>query len=234
MIRPRLFTLLLAAAPLHVGMASPAAEPATQDASEVAAQVEQFLRAQVGGDPGKVDVTVQKPRVERLPRCNALQPSIPNGHSLRPRMTVKIRCAGPQPWTSYVQANVSVQGKYFVAQRTLQPGEPLSANDLGVREGDILRLPRDTVLDPAQAVGYVAAQRITAGTPIKTRTLRNPDTVSRGQIVRTEVRGSGFIATGEGQALESGPPGSYIQVKARSGEVISGMVVDAHTVRIMM
>src|SRR3546814_19460342 len=65
-------------------------------------------------------------------------------------------------------------------------------------------------------VGYIASQRISAGTPIKSRALRDPDSIQRGQAVRTEARGTGFVATGEGQALQSGAPGPQIQVRSKS------------------
>jgi len=42
------------------------------------------------------------------------------------------------------------------------------------------------------------------------------------------------VATGEGQALESGAPGTQIQVRTSSGQIITGTVIDAHTVQVMM
>src|SRR3546814_3068201 len=83
-------------------------------------------------------------------------------------------------------------------------------------------------------VGYIASQRISAGTPIKSRALRDPDSIQRGQAVRTEARGTGFVATGEGQALQSGAPGTQIQVRSSSGQIVSGTVLNATTVLVIM
>ena len=92
----------------------------------------------------------------------------------------------------------------------------------------------DVVVDPAFAIGYIAQQRIGAGMVIKESALRDPDSIVRGQPVRTEARGVGFVATGEGVALESGAPGSVIQVRTSSGQVVTGTVINNTTVRIMM
>ncbi|NYT35529.1 flagellar basal body P-ring formation protein FlgA [Allopusillimonas soli] len=234
MFRRSLLILPLAAAPLCAALAAgvPSGH-ASQDPAIVAARVHRFLLEQAGGSPDKVHIAVQAPRVGRYGACGRLQLFTSGAQHLRPRMTVGVRCMQPS-WTTYVQASVSVQGSYYVAGRSIQAGETLGRSDLEERQGNILRLPRGVVLDPAQAVGYVAAQRIGAGSPVKTRMLRDPDAIQRGQRVRTEARGRGFVATGEGQALESGPPGAIIQVKASSGEIISGTVIDAHTVRVAM
>src|SRR3546814_15530733 len=101
---------------------------------------------------------------------------------------------------------------------------------MGAREGDILRLASGVVFVPSQAVCYSASQRISAGTPIKSRALRDPDSIQRGQAVRTEARGTGFVATGEGQALQSRATGTQIQVRSRSGQNVSGNDTNANTV----
>ncbi|XOT97388.1 flagellar basal body P-ring formation chaperone FlgA, partial [Alcaligenes pakistanensis] len=64
--------------------------------------------------------------------------------------------------------------------------------------------------------------------------LRDPQSITRGQTVRTVARGMGFMATGEGQALQSGAPGTQIQIKASSGQVISATVLDASTVQVIL
>nr|WP_254045803.1 flagella basal body P-ring formation protein FlgA [Paenalcaligenes hominis] len=53
-------------------------------------------------------------------------------------------------------------------------------------------------------------------------------------MVRTLARGAGFVATGEGQALQSGSPGNQIQVRVSSGQIITGTVLDAQTVQVLM
>src|SRR3546814_601857 len=183
-----------------------------QDPALVVAEVEQFLQSQASNYPGSVHINIDAPRIARQTACEQLQAFLPSGQRLRSRMTVGVRCMAPEPWTSYVQASLSIQGYYYVANRNIQSGDVIGLDDMGAREGDILRLASGVVFDPSQAVGYIASQRISAGTPIKSRALRDPDSIQRGQAVRTEARGTGFVATGEGQALQSGAPGTQIQI----------------------
>ena len=205
-----------------------------QDPKLVATQVEIFLRGQASSYPGTAGITVDTSRIEDQAACENLQTFLPGGQRLRARMTVGIRCIAPQTWTAFVQANLSIQGHYYVANRHVAPGDILSLDDLSSREGDVLRMSGGIVFDPSQAVGYIASQRIAAGMPIKSRSLRDPDSVQRGQNVRTEARGAGFLATGEGQALQSGTPGSQIQIRSSSGQIVSGTVLNANTVQVIM
>jgi flagella basal body P-ring formation protein FlgA len=140
----------------------------------------------------------------------------------------------PEAWTSYVQASLSIQGYFYVANRNIDAGDVIDMDDMGAREGDILRMAGGVVFDPSQAVGYIASQRISAGSPIKSRALRDPNSIQRGQTVRTEARGTGFVATGEGQALQSGAPGAQIQVRSTSGQIVNGTVLNANTVQVIM
>jgi flagella basal body P-ring formation protein FlgA len=205
-----------------------------QDAAALSAEVEAFLRGQAASYPGSTDIVIEPPRLTNQSACANLQAFLPTGQRLRSRMTVGVRCMAPLTWTTYVQANLTILGHYYVANRNIQVGDTLSLDDLSAREGDILRLSGGTIFDPSQAVGYVASQRISAGGPIKSRSLRSPDSIQRGQTVRTEARGLGFVATGEGKALENGAPGAQIQVRSASGQIVNGTVVNANTVQVMM
>jgi len=224
----RIVLLLAPLLPLNALPASTA--PQMQSPAPVAALAEHFLRTQARDGRGVVSISVQPPRTEHLPACSRLQPLTGAGQALRSRMTVAIRCMAPSTWTVYVQASVSITGSYYTVKRTLQAGETIRKEDLLRREGDLLKLSRDIVQDPAKAIGHHAAQRIPAGAPIKARNLRSPASIERGRRVRTLARGPGFEVTGEGLALESGPPGSQIQLRSGSGQIITGTVLDAHTV----
>lgn len=226
--------ILLASLTLAAWTTPAAAEPAVQDPAVVAHEVREFLLNQASTYPGSATIAVETPRIARQTGCAQLQVFLPTGQRLRSRMAVGVRCMAPEAWTLYVQANISVDGFYYVANRNIEAGDVISLDDLGAREGDVLRLSRGVVFDPSQAVGYIASQRITAGGAVKSTALRDPNSIQRGQAVRTEARGLGFVATGEGQALQSGAPGAQIQVKSSSGQIVSGTVLNANTVQVMM
>lgn len=209
------------------------AQTELQDPSIIASEVESFLLNQAAVLPGAAEVVVTPPRISRQAACEHLDVYLPNPQ-LRSRMNVGVRCLAPQPWTLFVQASLSVNGYYYVTNRRMEPGERITMDDLTAREGDLLRMPRGVVSDPALAVGYIVTQRMTEGTSLRSSALRDPDSIVKGQPVRTEARGVGFVATGEGVALEDGAPGAMIQVRTSSGQVVTGTVVSNTTVRIMM
>lgn len=213
-------------------MAQGTPTPAIQDPADVVAQAESLLHELAASYPGTPVISVDEPRITQQPACARLEAFL-SGGTLRSRTSVGIRCLAPSPWTLYVQANVRIMGHYFVANRTINRGETLSLDELDAREGDLLRNNR-LIGDPSHIVGWVATRRIAKGSPIQSNALRDPQSIERGNMVRTVARGVGFVATGEGQALESGAPGTQIQVRTTSGQIVTGTVIDAHTVQVMM
>lgn len=209
-------------------------KPPAQSAAVVTQKVIDFLSQQASNYPGSARITVDTPRLQRHPACRDLQVFLPSGQQLRSRLSVGVRCLAPTSWTTRVVATLAINGFFYVPNRTLNPGETVSLDDLIPREGDILSLARGVVVDPGQLIDQVVTQRIPEGTPIKARALRSPMSVQRGQTVITEAHGAGFIATGSGQTLQDGAPGEQIRIRTDSGQVISATVVDAHTVQVMM
>ena len=207
---------------------------ATQSAAIITNSVIEFLSQQASNYPGSAHITVDAPRLQRYSACRDLHVFLPGGQRLRSRMSVGVRCLAPTPWTTRVQATLAINGFFYVANRVLEPGDTLSLDDLIAREGDILSLARGVVVDPSQLINHVVTQRIPAGTPLKSGSLRNPMSVQRGDAVRTEARGIGFVATGEAQTLQDGSPGEQIRVRTPSGQIISAIVIDSHTVQVML
>lgn len=232
----RLLTCLqILAIALLLSPAAKAADLTSNTTTEaVSIMVEEYLIAAAASSyPGTPLITVDASRVARQPDCDQLQVFLSSGQRLRSRMSVGVRCMAPTTWSTYVQASLSIQGYYYLANRLIQPGELLSLDDLSAREGDLLKLSAGIATDPSLLIGYIASQRIPAGTPLKTRALRDPDSIQRGQMIRTEVRGPGFVATGEGQAMQNGNPGEQIQIKSSSGQIITGTVLNSSTALVM-
>jgi flagella basal body P-ring formation protein FlgA len=62
--------------------------------------------------------------------------------------------------------------------------------------------------------------------------VRAPQVFQAGAQVRVLAQGSGFLVTGEAQALSAGVVGQAARVRMDSGRVTSGTVLDARTVKI--
>ncbi|MGY8525705.1 flagellar basal body P-ring formation chaperone FlgA [Paracidovorax citrulli] len=238
--------MLIASAPLVVaafaapaqaaGQLSTPGNVAPQGATPVFAEdpvrvaVEQFLQRETAGLPGKASVQVIPPSGGRARECVSPEPFLPQNAQLWGRISVGVRCGGERPWTRYVQARISVLADYYVAARTLAPGEPITAADIQIRQGDLSSLPRAVVTDPSQVEGAVAGNRIGAGSPLRTDLLRKAIAVRQNQTVTVAVEGQAFQIRSEGKALTDGAPGSSVQVRLANGQVVNGVVKNADTV----
>ena len=214
--------------------AAQAQEAASQAPEAIAVAAQSYLLDQLSGLPGQPAVSIDPPRAERLTPCDAMSPFMPSGMKLRSRMTVGVRCNAPKPWTTYVQATVSVPGYYYVASRMISAGQTLTPNDLSPRDGDLVSLPPGAITDPQTVVGMTAAYRINAGQPVRGSSLRNAQSVVRGSNVRINARGNGFVVSSEGQAMDNAAPGAMVQVRTGNGQVVSGVVRNAGLVEIQL
>jgi len=193
--------------------------------------VAHFLKTQAQAENrGALRIRIEPPKTKGLAPCDTWDAVSPKG--LRSHTSIQVRCLAPHPWTLYVQTHLSLPGVYYTAARTLAPGETVAPDDLRTVRADLLHLSADTVTEAAQAVGRVTTQRIRKGGTLKSGVLRDAQSIQRGQRVHTEARGPGFSMRGAGFALQSGAPGSLIQVRTASGSVVSAIVVDATTVQV--
>lgn len=200
----------------------------------IVAEIEDLLLQQTNNYPGTAKISVDTKRLENMPACDDFTAIIPGSQRIRPRMSVNVQCYAPKNWLARVQAQISIEGYYYVAARTLNPGDVINLDDLVAREGNLLSMANSLVIDPSLILDHIVTQRIASGSPIKTNAVRNPLSVMRGQVVRIEINGPGFSITSDGQTLEEGSPGQQIRVRTSSGQVISAIVVNANTVMIPM
>ncbi|MGO4332808.1 flagellar basal body P-ring formation chaperone FlgA [Cupriavidus sp. 2TAF22] len=207
-----------------------AAPPSPFAEDPVRVAVERFLERQTAGLPGKASIQVVPPSGGRAPECTLPEPFLPPGASPWGRVSVGVRCGGERPWTRYVQARVAVVADYYVAGRNFTPGEPVDPSDLEVRQGDLSNLPRAVVTDPAQIAGAVAASRIAAGSPMRTDLLKKAIAVRQGQNVTVVVEGDSFQLSSEGKVMAEAAVGSNVQVRLKSGQVVSALVRNGDTV----
>lgn len=221
-------------AALAASLALPAAgmAAALQDPAQVAHAAEQFLQTQTAGLPGKVTVRASKPSRLSLPACAALEAFQPKGGRLWGRTTVGVKCLAPTAWTVYLPAAVQVIGEYVAAAAPLKPGQPIGADMLVVRTGDLGELPADVVTDPAQAIGYGPVAGLAAGAPLRRELLRAPRVVQQGQRIRLVLNGPGFSVSSEGKALGHASAGQTVQVKTDGGQVVSGVALADNAVEV--
>lgn len=206
---------------------------ARQEPAEVKRVIEDFLRVQTRGLPGQASfsVGVIDPNNNLAP-CPALEAFLPVGGRPWGRINVGVRCQLEGGWTMYVPAQVKVMGEYFVTAKPLARGQAVAAGDLARRKGDLAELPSGIITEEAQAVGKTLNVSVQSGQILRSDILRAPHVVQQGQSVRVVSKGKGFQVATEGKALNNAAAGQVVQVRAASGQMISGIAQADGTVEV--
>lgn len=201
-----------------------AAQGAGQNGDVIMNAVDQFLRAQTRGLPGRVQFTITPldSRTQLAP-CPAVEAFLPPGARLWGRISVGVRCLGDAAWTIYVPAQVSVTANYLVSARPLSPGQPLTMADVVTQSGDLAGLPGGVLTDVQQALGKTVRNAISAGQPLRSEMLMAPWVVQQGQTVKIISRGPGFSVSSEGRAMNNAAEGQVAQARIANGQTVSGI-----------
>lgn len=196
-----------------------------QDISLIRNAVENFLYSNTGNIPGQVIVNVgQIDRQLILPQCSYLEPFIPAGSRLWGKTSIGVRCDNqPDSWTIYVQAEISVMTHVLHLARPIAAGQMLTYEDIASQNVNLVQMPEGILTDAAQVIGKVATSNLSAGQPIRPQMLRAPYVILRGQSVNLVVQGRGFSIRSEGQALADAVEGQVVQVRNKSGKIITGL-----------
>lgn len=186
--------------------------------------VDQLLRTQTRGLPGRVSYTIGQldPRTQLTP-CPAVEAFLPPGNRLWGRITVGVRCVAEGGWTVYVPAQVSITANFLVSARPLSPGQILGINDVVTQSGDLATLPGGILTDVQQALGKTVKNGIAAGQPLRADMLAAPLVVQQGQSVKVISKGPGFSVSSEGRAMNNAAEGQVAQVRTSSGQTVSGI-----------
>lgn len=199
-------------------------------ADQTTQRVHDFLLEQLGADAARAQIEVHQPGAV-LPPCKEPQPFLPQANQrLLGRIAIGVRCAGES--IRYLQASVAIVSDYLVAARPIAAGEVLAGDMLERRQGDLSRLPRNTLTDPAQAVGMQASRALSEGSPLLGNALRAPQLVERNARVKIEARGRGFSISREGVALDNGSLNSEIRVRTDDGETLRARVVGVNRLEV--
>ena len=108
-----------------------------------------------------------------------------------------------------------------VANRTIRPGEIISANDLVLKAADVAGAARTV----DEISGLEARVALYPGRPIAMADVGPPAIVDRNQLVTLVYEANGLRISAEGRALGRGAPGDFIRVmNLTSRSTITGRV----------
>jgi flagella basal body P-ring formation protein FlgA len=192
--------------------------------TQIQKAVEDLLRRQTAGLPGRVSYTVGviENRLSLAP-CPAAEAFIPAGVRLWGNANIGVRCSGGSAWTIYVPVTVRISTGIVIAARALTQGRPIEAADLILQDGDLTQLPASVVTDPAFALGRSVTHNIAAGQPLRHDLLRSQPVVQQGQSVTVRSQGPGFKVSTEGKSLTTAAEGQVALVRIASGQTVSGI-----------
>lgn len=208
---------------------------AEQVHSQIRNVVASFVQQQTAALPGKV--TFQIDEIDRrivLPKCAELEAFLPTGSQLIGKTSVGVRCA-PSPrkeeangspahtkgWRIFVPVQIRLNLNLLTSAHQLPPGHTLQERDLASQSTETSRPGGFT--DPKQVLGKVLRFGIAAGQVLREDMLRQPYSVTQGQIVQLAVQGNGFSIRSEGVALNNASEGQTVQIRVGPGRVISGV-----------
>ena len=218
----KIFRSLLSAILLLALSAQAVAQAVAQQShAEIHDAIAAFVRAQTRTLPGQVAIKVDEidRRIAR-PACPMLETFLPPGSQLLGNSMVGVRCPGKKGWILFVPVHVKVSVDMLIANKPLQQGQVLHAEDLSSQNGELTQA--SILIDPAQAIGKVLKYGVGAGQVLRRDMLRAPYAVTQGQVVQLQVEGAGFSVRSEGHALSNAAEGQAVQVKTTSGHVVSG------------
>jgi flagella basal body P-ring formation protein FlgA len=226
----------LAAVPVLWSLIAAGSPAAPHPHSDILATVESAaLHAAMDDGHQEVEVRV-RPLDQRLQpaQCGqALDTVRPHaGRSLGP-VSYGVRCAGPEPWTLYLRAEVSASVELPVLARPLPRGALIAPSDIDLQRRRITRSVAGLITDPADAVGKELKRPLAAGAELRYGQVALPELVARGQTVTLVAGSPGVEVRMQGKALASGAEGDRLMVSnLRSGRRVEGIVLSDGSVQI--
>ena len=216
--------ILLTALLLLLPATALAQAPARQDLAVLQTLAKDYLTAQTAGLNGTVTITLGALDARmQLAACAAPQVFQQPGARAWGKTTVGLRCAPPNGWTVYIQAQVAVQADYVAAAVPLVQGQPIEAAQLVLLKGDLAALPNGVLTDIAKAVGRSSTVSLAAGAPLRADSLKSKPVVQQGQLVRVVSKGAGFSVSAEARAIGTAGEGQVVQVRTPAGTILSGV-----------
>lgn len=129
------------------------------------------------------------------------------------RLNVRVRCAGPSPWSLYIPVTVRVYREVVVADRALARGTILTASDLRLEERDSLSANGPVLERIEDAVGQGLRRPVAPNTLLGPAALESPVLVRRGDRVTVSVRSGGITVSTHAEALRDGRRGERIMAR---------------------
>ncbi|MBS0054525.1 flagellar basal body P-ring formation chaperone FlgA [Yersinia sp. Marseille-Q3913] len=199
-------------------------------AADLSAQVNQLFQQQYPDKESQVNVIIKTPQ-NQWPQCEMPEITLPTNTRPWGNISLSVRCDGVR---RFIQTQVQVSGRYVVAIRQLAAGAKITAQDVEMKQGRLDTLPPGALLEPHFAQGAVSLRQINAGQPLTRNMLRRLWIIKSGQDVQVLAQGEGFNVNSNGKAMNNAAIQDNLRVRMASGQIVSGVVGEDGTIRIML
>ena len=169
----------------------------------------------------------------KLQPCARVEPYMPAGVRLWGKTRLGLRCLeGASRWSIFIPVTVKAFGPAWVARGPVAPGQVLTADDGIESEVDWAEDTSPVLANPNMWVGQTAARGWAPGQAIRQAMVKPATVFQAGTQVRVVADGPGFQVMSDGQAITQGVVGQQARVRMDNGRIMSGVVLDARTVRL--
>lgn len=134
----------------------------------------------------------------------------------------------------FIQVRVSATGTYWIAAKTLTPGETIQQGDIQPVTGEVSHLPTGLILDAQKITGTTPTRIIQPGQPLTERQLRRHWAVLANREVDITAPGEGFMIHAKGKALENAAMNDTLRIQTRTGQTRIATVTGEGKVTINM
>ena len=201
-------------------------------------QVRAALKQQKVGAAANERLTIQvsapDPRL-RLGSCAQAPKVVISGTKLVGRVTTKVSCAGPTPWSLYVPVNVDIYRKVLVTTAGLARGHVVTRADIKTAEHRAQRLTQGYFQSPARILGKEIKRPLGLGQVITPNALTQPKIIAKGDDVMIMAKSGSLSIRTPGTALMNGRVGQQINVRNKhSKRMVKAQVVRKGLVEVLM
>ncbi|MEZ5548062.1 MAG: flagellar basal body P-ring formation chaperone FlgA [Pseudomonadales bacterium] len=129
------------------------------------------------------------------------------------RVTAKVECKSPSPWTIYVPLTIQVFKKVVTIRAPATAGKLLEHNDLQLSEQEVSSLTQGYFTQIKQVSNKLLKRSITMNGVITPRMIEEPKVVKKGDEVMIVATKGALSVRSPGVALSDGRVGQQISVK---------------------
>lgn len=195
-----------------------------QNHAELKEKAKHFIESQFIGSSHHVKVEIGNidPSL-RLQSCDSLDAFLPRGRQIWGKTTVGLRCNAPAHWSIYLSTYVHIYGEYIVASHSLNRGDMVGNSDIRIKEGELTSLPLRILTRPQDAIGKILSRNIREGESLREDVLKAKKVIQQGKYIKLVTVGKGFRITSEGRAQNNASVGQMVNVKTKSGNMVTGI-----------